>query len=190
MKICILSGIFPPDIGGPAIYVERLAEELSGKEVEVKVITYGDKAETSFKLFRLIKISRKWPRFLRHLLFLFTILTKGRDSDVFYAQNLFSVGIPGLIASKILRKKFVVKIVGNYAWEHSLMNGWFRGDLIEFQKAKNFKIRVLKKLQKILAKQANVIIVPCNYLKRVVNSWGVPENKIRVIYNSPENCQL
>ena len=42
MKIILATGIFPPDIGGPAIYTEGLALELKKLGLEVKVVTYSD----------------------------------------------------------------------------------------------------------------------------------------------------
>lgn len=42
LRILIATGIFPPDIGGPATYVQNLHEELPKFGCEVKVITYGD----------------------------------------------------------------------------------------------------------------------------------------------------
>jgi len=41
MKILIATGIFPPDIGGPALYSQKLAEEFSSRGLVVSVITYG-----------------------------------------------------------------------------------------------------------------------------------------------------
>ena len=41
-KICIITGIFPPRIGGPATFLSRLALALIEKGYSIKVITYGD----------------------------------------------------------------------------------------------------------------------------------------------------
>jgi glycosyltransferase involved in cell wall biosynthesis len=67
------------------------------------------------------------------------------------------------------------------------MRGWFSGRISEFHKAQTFKIKLLKRMQEALAKMANLIVVPCNYLKKSINSWGVPENKIQLIYNAPKD---
>ena len=37
MKIVLATGIFPPDIGGPATYTERLVEELFRRGAEEKL---------------------------------------------------------------------------------------------------------------------------------------------------------
>ncbi len=42
MKILITTGIFPPDIGGPATQIEQLAQDLAKNGFEVAVLTYGN----------------------------------------------------------------------------------------------------------------------------------------------------
>ena len=184
MRIIILTGIFPPEIGGPAIYTERLARELSEKGNDVKIITYG-KSRGDYP-FKVVCISKRWPKVLRHIIFFIKTLKESAGSDLIYAQNLFSVGIPGLMVSKILKKKFVVKIVGDYAWEKSLMRGWTKEGIDEFQNINSPRINFLKKWQGRVANGADVLITPSNYLKGIISGWGVPEEKIRVVYNAPE----
>ena len=64
MKILLATPIYPPDIGGPAIYVQRLARELSQRNIEVTVITFSDEErieDTDFSIisFRIIKSGPK-----------------------------------------------------------------------------------------------------------------------------------
>ena len=59
-KILIAAGIFPPDIGGPASYVRRLATELSNSGNKVTVVAYADSLkhnDTGFG-FRVIRVLR------------------------------------------------------------------------------------------------------------------------------------
>jgi len=145
-KIVFASSIYPPDIGGPATYVERLAKELGQP-----VISYSRRL-------------KKYPKGLRHFLYFWGLLWLAKDADVIYAQNATSAGLPALAAARLLRKRFVIKIVGDAAWEQQ----------------KNY----LKTIQTYVSKKADKIIVPSRYLKKRVASWGVPENKINVVYNA------
>jgi len=79
-----------------------------------------------------------------------------------------------------------VKIVGDYAWEKSLMRGWTKEGIDEFQNINSPRINFLKKWQGRVANGADVLITPSNYLKGIISGWGVPEEKIRVVYNAPE----
>lgn len=189
-KVLILAGIFPPDIGGPAVYSERLACELSKRGIAVAVVSYGDydsganlKRQNHKKYdFPVIMISRKRPGAIRWFLYLWKVLSWAKNYDILYAQTLFSAGIPGLIASKLLRKKLVVKIVGDHAWER-LNSGSVT--LEDFQKQKyNRRIELLRKAQACLLKKVSKIITPSRYLKKVIFGWGVPSEKIEVIYNA------
>ncbi len=42
MKILIVTGIFPPDIGGPASYVPSIAEALKERGHSLQIITLSD----------------------------------------------------------------------------------------------------------------------------------------------------
>lgn len=149
MKIIFATGIYPPDIGGPATYVERLARELNQP-----VISYSRKL-------------KKYPKGLKHFLYFLCLLWLAKDRDLIYAQNVTSAGLPALFVAKILRKRFVLKVVGDAAWEQ--------------------KKPYLKKIQQYVASNAQGIIVPSRYVKEMVVSWGVPAEKITVIYNAPDS---
>jgi glycosyltransferase involved in cell wall biosynthesis len=46
--------------------------------------------------------------------------------------------------------------------------------------------KYLRKIQTLVAKGADSIIVPSHYVKKMVQRWGVLGEKIKVIYNAPE----
>ena len=48
MRILIATGIYPPDIGGPATYTKELAEELPKRGVSVQIITYGNETKEEY----------------------------------------------------------------------------------------------------------------------------------------------
>ena len=60
MKILVVTGIFPPDIGGPATYIPEIAEALLKRGHEVTVLTTSepewldhDDNEHPFPVFRM-----------------------------------------------------------------------------------------------------------------------------------------
>ena len=115
MKIVIATGIFPPDIGGPATYVRQIAPELAARGYDVVVVTYRDAGvsiahDTSY---RVVGVSRRVPRGLRHMLYFFAVLRVGRGAGVVFAQDPVSSGLPALFAAKIRGAKFFIKIVGD-----------------------------------------------------------------------------
>ena len=48
MKIVIASGIFLPELGGPATYAAKISEEFIKLGHQVKIITYSDQLEYDF----------------------------------------------------------------------------------------------------------------------------------------------
>ena len=83
-KILIAAGAYWPEIGGPASYGRLVAERLSEK-LEVILITYspvlawaGDKNLP----FKVVRIWKKVPKGLRHLIYFLKILNLARRADV------------------------------------------------------------------------------------------------------------
>lgn len=218
MKIVIASGIYPPDSGGPATYSQLIARQFIERGIEVSLICYSDKKmfemsdvrsvgdvntskviqqtkrsnKRSDQSFKLVRILRKYNILVRYVLYAFNLLKLSIGADVIYAQGPLSAGLPAMWVSKILRKRLVVKIVGDYAWEQyqnakfKIKSQKLKVDLIdEFQNKKyDWKTELRRKIQKFVCKKARTIIVPSEYLKKIVIGWGIDENKIKVIYNT------
>lgn len=169
-NVLIATGIFPPDIGGPATYSKLLLDELPKRGFNITIVSFGE----------VIRL----PKFIRHIVYFFKVLNRGRRVDIIYAQDPVSVGFPSALASKILQKKFLLKVVGDYAWEQMHVEG---SDFItpeEFQTGKyDFKTEVRRKIERWVASGADKVIVPSKYLKKIVSMWKVGEDKIQVIYN-------
>lgn len=179
MKILIATGIFPPQIGGPATYSKLLKDKFPERGVVVSVVNFGD---TLFL-----------PKIVRHVVYFTKVLWSGRTADIIYAQDPVSVGLPALVAATILRKRFYLKVVGDYAWEQFQIENEKRKtknensnfeNLEEFQnKTFDWKTSLLKKIERYVARRADKVIVPSEYLKRIILQWGVSRGRIVVIYN-------
>jgi len=172
MKMLICTGIYPPDIGGPATYSKLLFEELPNRGFGVEVLSFGS--------------VRRLPRIVRHFFYFCKVLNKSRKNDIIFAQDPVSVGLPVCLACFLMRKKFVLKIVGDYAWEQYQQK---RGAKFitpeEFQNGKfDFITELRRKIERGVAKRADKVIVPSEYLKKIVLMWGVEEKKVKVVYNS------
>lgn len=96
MKILITTGIYPPEIGGPATYTKLLEENFRKIGIDVGVLPF--------------RVVRFLPKVIRHLVFVIHVLLKSVNTNIIYAQDPVSVGLPSLIASKIMRKKFIIRV--------------------------------------------------------------------------------
>ena len=95
-KILITTGIFPPDIGGPASYAMTLGKNCP-KDVSITVITYSSKFNYSNDKelpFKVIRVWRKWPKGIKHLVYFFRVfdyhLTGSEFTRLITRQHLVS----------------------------------------------------------------------------------------------------
>lgn len=189
-KILITTGIFPPDIGGPATYSSILLKELAGFNYKVKVLTYGIKKQTDKGL--IYVVSNKWPKGVRHLMYFLKVLRLGMGTDlIFCVDSSFGAAFISLFAALILCKKFIVRITGDYAWEQGMQRYGVKELMDEFQgKRYGILISILRGCQNFVVRKADLIITPSDYLKNIILNWGAKKEKIKVIYNAVSFSKL
>ncbi len=188
MRILITTGIFPPDIGGPATYVPTIAKALTERGHTVTVLTTSEpehlRWDDSIHPFPVIRMNRRQKIWKRLPNYVAQILRYGRTADVIYTNGIY---FETAIANKFLRKPLVMKIVGDEAWERSVRKGWTKDGFEDFQRNRQlWQAELLKRVRSWYARQADKVIVPSQYLARWVAHWGVPEGRIVVIYNAVE----
>lgn len=183
-NILIVTGIFPPDIGGPASYAQTLASRLVASGQAVRVITYARPWRIAKQSFVVDTVWRGWPRWWRHLLYFIKVLNAARSADKILALSAMNAGIAAIIAGRLFKKPVVVKVVGDYAWETAANHGKTFLLINDFQSSpKSGRIKRLDRLQRWVCRQAQLIIVPSHFLAKLVGDWGVASEKIKVIYN-------
>jgi glycosyltransferase involved in cell wall biosynthesis len=186
MKLLMVTGIFPPDIGGPATYVPTMSSELVKRGHDVRVLTLSDRLDHDDRSynFPVHRIRRGLFKPLRLLFTVLRILREGRSAQVLYVNGLY---LEAVLANFLLRKPMVQKIVGDWAWERSTNKAWVKDNFDEFQKCKyGLKVKLLKALRTFCVRRADSLITPSEFLARAVANWGVSENKIFIVYNAVE----
>ncbi|MFH0846022.1 MAG: glycosyltransferase family 4 protein [Patescibacteria group bacterium] len=171
-NILITTGVYPPEIGGPATYSKLLFDELPKRGYEVEVLPFNE--------------VRHLPKGIRHIVYFFKILKKAKGVDIIYAQDPVSVGFPSMLMARILNKRFFVRIAGDYAWEQGVQRFGITEDLDSFaekEKGYNFFVKIFKTIQTWVAGDAENVIVPSYYFKGIIEKWGIDSEKIKVIYN-------
>jgi glycosyltransferase involved in cell wall biosynthesis len=184
VQLLIVTGIFPPDRGGPASSVPRVAGALTARGHRVKVICLSDRLDhdDSIYPFNVQRIRRGlfWP--WRVAVTTFQVWRAALRSDLVYVNGL---GAESALAALLAGRRTVHKIVGDYAWERAVGRGWFRGTLDEYQSApKGFALQALDFIRTFPLRLAAQLIVPSRYLRRIVEGWGLAPEKVRVIYNA------
>ena len=181
MKILITVGIYPPDIGGPASFVPRIAKLLEQNECEVTVICLSNEKILDNEPYKIIRILRNQNLIIRWIKTVFNMIAYGRDAELIFVNGL---PMEAYIANLFLRKKLIRKIVGDWAWERGRNKGITNDSFDEFQKNKhNLHLEIAKFSRGWTATKADLVITPSMHLKEVVKNWGVLENNLKVIYN-------
>lgn len=172
MRIVIATPLYPPEIGGPATYAKLLYDGLPEKGIEVELVKFSE--------------IRHLPKIFRHYVYYRRVLRAARNADAILALDPVSTGLPAMRAAKKAGKPFVVKIVGDYAWEQGQQRFGITQNLDEFVNTKKvpFPVRVLRRIQTRVARSATLVIVPSEYLKGIVVKWGIQSDKIQVISNA------
>lgn len=169
-SILITTGIYPPEIGGPATYTALVEGELRTRGWNVEVLPF--------------RTVRFLPKIVRHMAFVFLTILKSFGRKYVYAQDIVSVGLPSLIASKCFFKKFIVRVPGDFAWEQGTQRFGIKDTIDDFQNKKyDRKTEILRSIQRLVVRNADMVIVPSDYFFDLVSRWGVKENRIKRIYN-------
>ncbi len=170
MTILIATGLFPPESGGPATYSKLLMDKLPGLGIEARVLPFST--------------VRHLPKVVRHAAYFFKCLRQARGVDVIYAQDPVSVGFPAYLTALLLNKKFMVRLGGDYAWEQARQRHGIKDELDEFQtKRYGLRTEALRSLQRFVVRRARAVVVPSEYMKRIVSTWTNPA-KVHRIYSS------
>lgn len=173
MKITIATGLYPPEIGGPATYAAMLEKDLPPRGIEVVTVPFG--------------WVRHYPKIIRHFIYAWKLWQNSRQADFIYALDPISVGLPATLVSRIRRLPLLVRLGGDYAWEQGRVRFGLTETLDEYLEQTNsrpWQVKIFAKLQTFVVSKAKQVIVPSEYLKSVVMKWGIEENKIKVIYSA------
>ncbi|MDB5239096.1 MAG: putative glycosyltransferase [Candidatus Parcubacteria bacterium] len=177
MKILIATGLFPPDIGGPATYSKLLSDELPKGGVSVFVESFGS--------------VRHMAKGIRHVAYAAKLLWSARDADVVFAQDTVSVGLPALLVSYLLGKIFIVRVPGDYAWEQAVQRFGVRDSIDDFQnKRYGLRIELLRSIQKLVVRGADRAVAPSVYFGGLVSRWSRNPDRIASIYNGIDIAQI
>ncbi len=184
-RLLIASGIFHPQLGGPATYLYELLPALQQRGWDPQVISYGD-APTAGYPYPLTRIPmRSLP--LRMADYARKAAPLLRWADLVYIHSL---GLPLLPA----RSPHIIKIVGDQAWERAIRRGWIppTTDIDTFQQSSDSGFLGMQKRRRSReVRRAQRVIVPSAYLRQMVLGWGVEPEKVHLIYNAlpsePEN---
>jgi glycosyltransferase involved in cell wall biosynthesis len=174
MKFLIATGIYPPDLGGPARYAKELTEALKAKGHQVKVLPY--------------RLERKLPFGIRQLWYLGRLILQGYSCDYVIALDTVSVGFPAVAMSFALGKKVAIRTGGDFLWEAWLERTGMEIPLPAFYKIMPelaYKERLIQKIHQFILDYTDYVVFSTKWQCDIWSGfYNVEPEKVRII----ENC--
>ncbi|MFA6270463.1 MAG: glycosyltransferase family 4 protein [Candidatus Paceibacterota bacterium] len=174
MKILITTGIYPPKIGGPAQYAKNLKESFEKMGQIVGVKTYG--------------IEDSLPTGIRHLFFFLKIIREVLKSDVVFALDTFSVGLPSVLACKILNRKCIIRTGGDFLWEQYcerhdkkvLLNNFYQTEIPNF----SLKEKIIFLVTRWTLNNTSKIIFSTEWQRNIfINAYNLKKEHTCIVEN-------
>jgi glycosyltransferase involved in cell wall biosynthesis len=187
MKILITTGIYPPEPGGPATYVQNLAQVLVKQGHQVGVIAYSDKSQydgDNDLEYKLIRIKRG-NKILNYIKFFKAVKKNIKDFDIVYCFDHFSAGLPSILACKLNNKKMAIRVGGDFIWERYLRKTKKGITLRDYYNQKLYKkdwfrFWIIKKV----FKYTSLIIFTTKFQREIFEDiYHLKDNKIKIINN-------
>ena len=182
--ICVATGIFPPDTGGPAKFAETFLKWCQQNGQRVEVVSFTDTAtkDILFENSNVKLISRNQSLLNRYIKTIFALSRKLLTKRAIIANGLF---LEVYFASLLTNRNYVCKVPGDIVWERARNSGYTGKSLTEFQnETLSARYKLFRNLFSRSLKRANKVIVPTRQLQELCIGWGVRSERILVIPNS------
>jgi glycosyltransferase involved in cell wall biosynthesis len=180
VNVVIVSGIWPPDVGGPASHAPELADFLRARGHGVEVVTTAAEPPPAAG-YPVRAVSRSLPVGLRHARVAALIARRARSADVVYATSMISRAGAG---SAIARRPLVLKLVADAAYERAKRQGIFTGSLAQFQDARGPRIAALRLARDLALRRASHVVCPSSFLRKLALGWGLQPERVTVLPNA------
>jgi glycosyltransferase involved in cell wall biosynthesis len=180
VKVLIVSGIWPPDVGGPASHAPDVAAFLQSRGHEVEVVTTAD-APPEPRPYPVRAVPRGLAKGVRHYRGAALVHHRARENDVVYTTGMFGRSAFG---SSVARRPYVVKLTADPAFERSRRTGLVGGDVEEFQHGGGGVVAaVLRVARDVELRHAAHVLCPSAYLRELAIGWGVGPERVSVLPN-------
>jgi glycosyltransferase involved in cell wall biosynthesis len=180
VRVLIVSGIWPPDVGGPASHAPDVAAFLRsrGHGVEV-VVTAG--AAPELQAYPVRWIRRSLPKGVIHVVTGIEVARRAARADVVYTTGMFGRSALG---ARLARCPYVIKLTADPAFERARRRGIVGGDVDEFQNdGSGAAVGLLRLARDLELKRAAHVFTPSAYLRELALSWGVAPERVSVLPN-------
>ena len=175
-----MSGIWPPDVGGPASHAPDVAQYLRSRGHEVEVVTTADTPPAP-RPYPVRAVPRHHRAGVRHYRGAALVRRRARGVDVVYTTGMFGRSAVG---SAVGRKPYVVKLTADPAFERSRRRGFVEGNVDDFQEQGGGPaVALLRFARDVELRHAAHVFTPSAYLRELALGWGVAPQRVSVLPN-------
>jgi glycosyltransferase involved in cell wall biosynthesis len=180
VKVLVVSGIWPPDVGGPASHAPEVGDWLRARGHDVEVVITADRSPAD-RGYPVRWVRRGLPPGVRHARALQMIAARARHADVVYATGMFGRSSLGAF---LARTPIVLKITADPAFERSRRRGLVGGEVADFQRGGGgIGAAALRRARDAAIRRAAHVVCPSAFMRDLVLSWGVPARRVDVLPN-------
>jgi glycosyltransferase involved in cell wall biosynthesis len=181
MRVLIVSGIWPPDVGGPASHAPDVAAYLLRRGHGVEVVTTADSPPAA-EAYPVRAVPRRHRVGARHYRGAALVRRRARDADVVYTTGMFGRSALG---AALARRPYVVKLTADPAFERSRRRGLTEGNVDEFQTSRGggAPVALLRFARDVELRHAAHVFTPSAYLRELALAWGVDAGRVSVLPN-------
>ncbi len=173
-NIVIATGIYPPEIGGPAEYAQKLKEEwgLRGYVVSVHV-------SSGFNYL---------PTGIRHCAFFLSLLWDVLHADYVFILDTFSAALPAVCAARLCGVPTVLRTGGDFLWEAYvertgdlvLLREFYKTCLLQF----SIKEKIIFRLIRWVLRSVDRIVWSTEWQRDIfMKPYGLEKQKHCIIEN-------
>lgn len=175
MNILIATGIYPPEIGGPAEYAYNLEQTFKdlGYTVHVK---------------RFTSVERKLPTGFRHIYYAFKTAYRYMFANHTLVLDTFSVALPIYLLSLVTGKTYTIRTGGDFLWESYvertqkkvLFTEFYKTETQNFTKKEKFIYWITKKI----VHRAETVVFSTTWQRDIwIGAYNVKLEKTKIIEN-------
>ena len=180
MRAVVVSGIWPPDVGGPASHAPEVAAFLRSRGHEVEVVTTAA-APPAPEAYPVFWAPRSLPKGVLHLRAALLVRERAARADVVYTTGMFGRSAAG---ATLARRPYVVKLTADPAFERARRRGEIGGDVDAFQRlGGGARVRAYRLARDAELRGAAHVFTPSAYLAELTVAWGVPAGRVSVLPN-------
>jgi glycosyltransferase involved in cell wall biosynthesis len=177
MRILVVSGIWPPDAGGPASHAPEACDFLAGRGHRLEVVTTAD-APPEPRMYPVRWVSRRLPPGVRHLRVAELVRSRARRAEVVY-----SVGMEGrsAVGTRLAGRPLVQRFASDPAFERARWRRLTDASLERFEGEQGLRVAALRWVRNREAGSAVRVLCPSAWLRDLIVAWGIDPDRVEVL---------